>query len=70
MSRVKVQGFTVIYVYSVGLEHVEGRPMNTPSRVRRALAKYGIQDEKLNSRLNTAVGSPIELEGVYVDIEV
>lgn len=47
--------------------------MSTPHRVRKALAKYGIQDEELNSRLNSAAGGGsaiIELSGVYEDVEV
>lgn len=56
---------------SVGLENADGRPMNTPERVKRALAKYNINDEKINSRVRSAGGgASIELFSAYVDIEV
>lgn len=44
--------------------------MNTPERVKRALAKYNIVDEKINDRIRSAGGAAIELESAYVDIEV
>lgn len=43
--------------------------MNTPARVKKTLAKYGVVDEKINSRVRSAAAS-IELTSVYVDIEV
>ncbi|KAI8640974.1 aspartic peptidase domain-containing protein [Parasitella parasitica] len=54
---------------NVGLDFIEGSRMNTPARVKRSLAKYGIVDEKLNSRLNSASNAAIELFSAYVDIE-
>ncbi|KAL7318316.1 hypothetical protein PS15m_004550 [Mucor circinelloides] len=54
---------------NVGLDYMEGSRMNTPARVKRALAKYGIVDEKINSRLNSASNAAIELFSAYVDIE-
>jgi hypothetical protein len=45
--------------------------MSTPERVKKALAKYNIVDEKVNSRVRKAAnGAAIELTNVYVDIEV
>lgn len=45
--------------------------MNTPERVKRALAKYNINDEKINSKVRSAGGgASIELFSAYVDIEV
>ncbi|KAK4519931.1 uncharacterized protein ATC70_010175 [Mucor velutinosus] len=54
---------------NVGLDYIQGSRMNTPARVKRALAKYGIVDEKINSRLNSASNAAIELFSAYVDIE-
>ncbi|GAA5801972.1 aspartic peptidase domain-containing protein [Helicostylum pulchrum] len=54
---------------NVGLETTNGRAMNTPERVKRALAKYNIVDEKINDRIRSAGGAAIELESAYIDIE-
>ncbi|KAI7887782.1 aspartic peptidase domain-containing protein [Mucor mucedo] len=55
---------------NVGLESTQSRPMNTPERVKRALAKYNINDEKINARVRSAGGgASIELSSAYVDIE-
>lgn len=52
------------------MEYTNGHPMNTPARVKKALAKYGIIDEVVNARVRSAGGAAIELSSVYVDIEV
>lgn len=45
--------------------------MSTPERVKRALGKYNIIDEKVNSKVRkAAAGAAIALSSVYVDIEV
>jgi gastricsin/saccharopepsin/pepsin A len=54
---------------SVELEHIEGRAMNTFARVKRALGKYGFVDQSVNARVNSVI-SGIDLQSVYVDIEV
>lgn len=43
--------------------------MNTPERVKRSLAKYGIVDENLNERLSSVSNAAIELFSAYVDLE-
>ena len=58
-----------IFPSSVGLNQIDGRSMNTPERVKRTLAKYGIVDETLNARLNSVSNAAIELFSAYVDLE-
>jgi hypothetical protein len=43
--------------------------MDTHTRVKRALAKYGIVDDIINSKINSAAAS-VELTSLYVDVEV
>lgn len=43
-----------------------GKVLNTPARLNRALAKYGIEDN--NQKLGASAS--IELESAYIDVEV
>lgn len=64
-----MQRSTLTILHSVELEHTDGRAMSTLARIKRALGKYGIVDNELNGRISSAI-SGVELESVYVDIEV
>ncbi|KAI8982152.1 aspartic peptidase domain-containing protein [Mycotypha africana] len=43
--------------------------MNTPLRVQRTLAKFGVVDEQLDQQIQSASGTSVELQSVYVDVE-
>lgn len=64
-----LQQLNNIFPSSVDLDYIEGSRMNTPARVKRSLAKFGIIDENLNARLNSVSNAAIELFSAYVDLE-
>lgn len=60
--------FVCAELLNVELELTQGTAMSTLKRVKRALNKYGIQDQTLDSRMNKVI-SGIDLQSAYVDIE-